>query len=71
MLSKLEIMTPDARMGSVFVSGEMDESVRVFLDGLVVPGGLRPGDPGYLEALYSLLRSGSYLWAQPLSDGGI
>lgn len=65
MISSLDLMTPDTRLGTVSVSGEMDDQIRVFLEGLVVPGGLTPGDAGYLEQLYALLRHGSMLWAQP------
>lgn len=66
VLDALELRTPEGRFGFVGADGRTsDDRTAGFLDKLAVPGGLVPGDPGYLEALYWLLRSGTYLWAQP------
>lgn len=62
----LEIRSPRGVLGTVADDGTVDDEwIGIFLDGLVVPGKLRRGQPGYTDALYALLRGGTYLWAEP------
>jgi hypothetical protein len=64
MIEQLELRTPDGLYGRVGADGHTDAPTATFLEQIVLPGGVKPGDPDYLEALYGLLRGGTALWAQ-------
>lgn len=62
-------MTHDGLLGYVDETGPDSEATARFLTTVAVPGGLMQDDgDAYVEALFTALRGGSYLWAQPAED---
>lgn len=63
---RVDLMTRNGLFGYVDDAGPDSEATARFLDTVSVPGGYMPDDGApYLEALFAILRGGSYLWAQP------
>ncbi len=66
---RVDLVTRDGVLGYVDDDGPDSEGTARFLDTVAVPGGLTPDDgDAYREALFSALRGGSYLWAQPATE---